>query len=292
MSNSVLIQGITRESHESAIRRLLALTNPRCITIAVAFLTAHGLAPISHALARVSSRTTVFAGVRNGITSAQGLSNLLQLSCSIYAVDTGSRSLLFHPKIYAARSAEEARLVVGSANLTRGGLISNIEASLCLILSLRDSANATFVADLESQLHGMISEYPDHVTPVPDGTTIQTLLDSGRLVDEDAAVAPTPASKSRVRQSDPPRVMPLKTSMTPAAVRHRSTAAARSTPAPSSLSPPSQLVWQSNPLSRRALNIPHGPTTNPTGSMFFTKGAMDDIDQRHYFRDEVFDHLD
>ena len=26
--------------------------------------------------------------------------------------------------------------------------------------------------------------------------------------------------------------------------------------------------------------------------MFFTKGAMDDIDQRHYFRDEVFDHLD
>ena len=291
MSNSVLIQGIADDNHESAIKHLLALPNPQCITIAVAFLTARGLSGIRQAIAQVSSRTTVFVGIRNGITSAQGLSSLLQLSCSIYAVDTGSRSLLFHPKIYAARSPQEARLIVGSANLTRGGLLSNIEASLCLTLPLYDSANATFVADLESQLYGMISEYPDHVTSISDDPTIQMLLDSGRLVDEDTVVPPTPTSS--VHQSDPPRVMPLKTSFTHSTVGPRSISAAnRSTSIPSSISPPSQLIWQSGPLSRRALNIPDGPATNATGSMFFTKGPMGNIDQRHYFRDEVFKHLD
>ena len=53
----------------------------------------------------------------------------------------------------------------------------------------------------------------------------------------------------------------------------------------------SKLVWQSNPLSRRHLNLPSGSNTNPTGSMFFSKGTMDEIDQRHYFRDDVFSEL-
>ena len=52
------------------------------------------------------------------------------------------------------------------------------------------------------------------------------------------------------------------------------------------------LVWQSNPLTRRPLNIPAGNNTNPTGSMFFTKGQTADIDQRHYFREEIFGALD
>lgn len=51
------------------------------------------------------------------------------------------------------------------------------------------------------------------------------------------------------------------------------------------------LVWESGPLKRRDLTIPKGAKTNPTGSMLFTKGAMKHIDQRHYFRDNVFNAL-
>ena len=292
MSNRVLLQAITDQNHEAAIRHLLALPSPERITIGVAFLNAHGLSAIGHAIARVSARTTVFVGIRNGITSAQGLTNLLDLSCSIYVVDTGSRSLLFHPKIYVARNSDEARLIVGSANLTRGGLISNIEASICLTLRLCDSTNATLVADLENQLDGMISAYPDHVNLLSDRSEIRALLDSGRVVDEDMVIAPTPATGS-VPRSDPPRVMPLRISSTPSAVRHRPAPAAKPAMAarPTASTAP-QLVWQSGPLRRRALNIPDGTTTNPTGSMFFAKGAMENIDQRHYFREEVFEQLD
>jgi hypothetical protein len=51
------------------------------------------------------------------------------------------------------------------------------------------------------------------------------------------------------------------------------------------------LVWESKELTERDLNIPKGNNTNATGSMFFSKGYMKDIDQRHYFRNDVFDKL-
>jgi hypothetical protein len=56
-------------------------------------------------------------------------------------------------------------------------------------------------------------------------------------------------------------------------------------------SKPSKLLWTSGPLSQRDLNIPKGSNTNPTGSMLFKKGKTEGIDQRHYFRDEVFSAL-
>jgi hypothetical protein len=52
------------------------------------------------------------------------------------------------------------------------------------------------------------------------------------------------------------------------------------------------LVWESKELTERDLNIPKAPDTNPTVSMGWKKGAFDDIDQRHYFREEVFSDLD
>ena len=96
MPATVLLQGITSANHETAVRSVLALPDPERITIGVAFLNARGLSAVGHAIARAAPRTTVFVGIRNGITSAQGLTDLLQLGCSIYAVDTGSRSTLFH----------------------------------------------------------------------------------------------------------------------------------------------------------------------------------------------------
>jgi hypothetical protein len=44
-------------------------------------------------------------------------------------------------------------------------------------------------------------------------------------------------------------------------------------------------------MKERDLNVPTGSKTNPTGSMLFKKGLNEDIDQRHYFRDEVFNSL-
>jgi len=50
-------------------------------------------------------------------------------------------------------------------------------------------------------------------------------------------------------------------------------------------------LWVSKPLTSRDLSISTSATTNVTGSMLFTKGLLKDVDQRTYFREEVFQHL-
>ena len=57
-------------------------------------------------------------------------------------------------------------------------------------------------------------------------------------------------------------------------------------------------VWKSIPLTERDLTIPSGKKvnatgkkTNATGSMLLSKGAYENIDQRHYFRENVFNLL-
>ena len=63
-------------------------------------------------------------------------------------------------------------------------------------------------------------------------------------------------------------------------------------PVPAIPNPDFVLIWESKGLTERDLNIPSGSGTHATGSMLWKKGAAEDIDQRHFFRDEAFDGLD
>ena len=153
--------------------------------MSVAFMNERGLSVLNDALAPVAPLTTLLTGIRNGITSAQGLQKSLEIGCTTYAVDTGSRAVIFHPKIYFSRNNNEARLIIGSSNLTIGGLNSNIEASLFLTMELSEPDNAALVAELEGKIDDMIAEYDEHVFLVSDNSLIQRLLDGGvaRLVE-------------------------------------------------------------------------------------------------------------
>ena len=216
----------------------------------------------------------------------------MDLGCRTYTVDTGSRNIVFHPKVYYARNREEARIVVGSANLTVGGLVSNVEASLALTLELCNDSDAAVYSKLESMFQQLASEYTDHVRLISDITDIRRFFDSGRVVDEMEEPAPEPTMQSNNPEIDVLNRMPLRTHTSP--VRNRRM---ERSPEDTELIGPSdarlhsKLVWQSNPLTRRDLNIPTGPITNPTGSMLFSKGATEEIDQRRYFRENVFPEL-
>lgn len=309
MGRKILFQGATPETHLAAVRHVLAIPNPQTVIFSTAFMNRGGLLQIRESLEPVAAVTTIIAGIRNGITSAQGLLAALEFGCTALAVDTGSRNVIFHPKIYFARNATAARLVLGSANLTIGGLNSNIEASVTMTLDLGVKDDADFVADIQAKIAGMQADYPKHVFNVPDAAAVALLLEAGRVVDESIVAAPTPGGSSGNRDLDTIPKMKLKTppikrpTMPPVAAAPAAVAPAPAPAAPAAapataLVPAApvrdrlSLVWESRPLTRRYLTIPTGANTNPTGSMLFTKGAMDDIDQRHYFRDEVFNGLD
>ena len=163
MSKNMLLQGITQDSHVAAVRGLLGIPHPEKVLLSVGFMTEGGLLALEAALSQVAERTTIVVGIRNGITSAQGLSKSLEIGCTTYVVDTGSRDILFHPKIYFARNAAEARIIIGSANLTPSGLSSNVEASISLKLGLIEPENATFVADIEAKIGSVVAGYPENV---------------------------------------------------------------------------------------------------------------------------------
>ncbi|MBY8964295.1 MAG: phospholipase D family protein [Donghicola eburneus] len=317
MASKFLLQGVTTDSHLDEVRDALQLADIERVLISVAFLNQRGFALLADLIKPVADKTTVFVGIRNGITSGQGLLACIECGCATYAVDTGSRSVTFHPKIFLAKSAHEARIVLGSANLTVGGLNGNIEAGLKIAADLAVKADADLVEDLVAKVDGVRTGFPQHVFQIRDKQDVMALLKTGRLTDENRMPPPTPSGSSTNRDLDKIPKMELKkkalkyapvTVLTGqgtteeasaiAAADAATTAAegvadgAEDAPGVATPSAPAtdrlKLVWTSKPLTRRALNIPTAGSTNPTGSMFFTRGATEGIDQRHYFREEVF----
>ena len=298
-----ILQAVTTANHAQAIQTLLKLPKPTQIVVSVAFARTSGLEAIDASIKPVAAKTKFFVGIRNDITSIQAVKQLLALKLDLYAVDTGSRQIIFHPKLYLAANASNAIAIVGSANMTFSGLHNNIEVSTSMALDFaKNPADKTFVDTVVSAFDAMLAAHPKHVFKIRDEKHATQLFEEGRLSDETLVIAPT--SGSSVRKGDRDDLAPMKlnrmnrphppkTKTVPAkaAVPAKSTSAKAVPPASKPIKGTKYLVWESKPLNERDLSIPKGKNTNPTGSMGFKKGLYDDIDQRHYFYDEVFNDL-
>ena len=134
-----ILQGFTARTHGDAVRELFDVDEIQRVILSVAFVTESGVQQIARELTAHGARLIVFAEIRNDITSHQGLVRLHSIRGStLYTVDTGSRTVLFHPKVYLVRGRTLARASsVGSANLTLGGLNNNVEAGMLLDFDLK-----------------------------------------------------------------------------------------------------------------------------------------------------------
>ena len=289
------LQAVNNEDHLAPAREVFGLGELQTATISTAFMTASGLSLLQGVLEPIADRARIFVGIRNGITTVQSIQKALEIGCETYMVDTGSRQRIFHPKMYYSRSAVRAKLLLGSANLTMGGLRTNIEASV--MQELDTAADAAFLTDLEGKLDAMIADYPDNVIRAVGDAQLAEFQRAGRLTDERKRRPPAPAGSSTDRELDTVPKMGLHTSPlnvpSPAAPP---VVAAPPVPAPAVPVPPAtperlEEVWESKELTRRDLNIPTAEGTHRTGSMLLKVGNYVGIDQRHYFRDEVFSAL-
>ena len=307
-----ILQAVTKATHAKAVRELIQLPDAKRILVSVSFVREAGVTAIEDAIKPLANRVGFFVGIRNDITSIQAVKRLLSLKVSLYAVDTGSRHIIFHPKLYLALSDTEGRGIVGSANVTFSGLHNNIEVSTVARLDLANAADKKFADDVTTAFLDLVKNHPSHVFEIKDEKHAEELFESGRLTDETIIRAPTVAGTIKKGHSDkleqmklsftsPPKTttttVTTKTTSVPVASGGSSVAvlvgAMPGKPAPTAAPPPSNvpyLVWRGKPLSRRALTIPTGTNTHPTGSMGWTKGVFE-IDQRHYFREEVFKDL-
>lgn len=295
----LILQGITKRTHAAMLDDMFSVEVERAI-ISVAFVSQDGVNHIEPLLAAHAEKIIVFAGIRNEITSAQALKRLLEIGVSLYAVDTGSRGLLFHPKLYHVRGSDMVSLSVGSANLTLGGMNNNIEAGILLELSLGDKDHSAFVEKLETSFDGLAAAHPGNVFEIVDEAAVDQLLDAGRLIAETAAPPPRVITKAKAGSTDPTPRMKMQpkpvrgkvkskvpVQLVPTATAAKGNAAGAST----TIAPELELVWESKPLSRRSLGIPTGQNSNPTGSTTLGSGSFTHIDRVTYFRNDLFGHL-
>ena len=291
------LQAVTAANHAESIRTLLQLSKPTQIVVSVAFARKTGLEAILESIKPLAKKTKFFVGIRNDITSIQAIKQLLALKIDLYAVDTGSRQIIFHPKLYLAANNSHAIAIVGSANMTFNGLHNHIDVSTRMALDFaQNPADKTFVDTVITAFDTMLAAHPKHVFKIKDEKQATQLFEEGRLADETIVVAPT--SGSSVRKGDRDDLTPMKLVRVnrPLAPKVKAAPAKATVPAeaPGRAKPikgTKYLVWESKPLSERDLNIPKNANTNPTGSMGFKKGLYDQIDQRHYFYDAVFNDL-
>lgn len=296
-----ILQGLTADTHAEAIRRIFETPDIRQVILSVAFINEEGVLLLENEIRSVSDKTKVFAGIRNDITSQQGLARLLNFGATVYAVDTGARTTVFHPKVYLAKGLNEARLVIGSANLTLGGLNNNIEAGMAMDFDLSDLSEKTLVESIENEFLNLIARDPEHVVLIDSVEQLEMLKQNGRVLDESEVLPPRPVVKgtkpsndiiSRIQLNVPRRYRTIKKTR-PTLVVQKSPVDSDVTEVAVTVNKGSlKLVWESKPLEERDLNIPSGTNTHATGSMSLDKGLLArDVDHRHYFRDEVFSQL-
>jgi len=228
------------------------------------------------------------------------------MNIEVYAVDTGSRNTIFHPKLYFAGNEENANIIIGSANLTFSGLHNNIEASTFIRLDLSNPADKKFAEEATNAFSNMLIAHPHHVFLIENEQQADELFNAGRVADEKVIPAPSPSSSVSDGDRDelPPMnlnkiIRPHKKSSdiqpNPVIVNDLSANNLQLALTAETVQPVmtgnKYLVWESKKLKERDLNIKNSPNTHVTGSMGFNKGAFDDIDQRHYFRENVFQNL-
>ena len=186
MSTRLILQGFRAETHLDALQQLLRAPATERVIISVAYLNLGGIELVADDLTALAERVSVFAGIRNAITSKQGLNRLLTAGVKLFVVDTGARGVIYHPKLYLGRSDTEASLLVGSANLTMGGLNNNIEAGVKITLDLTCPVDEDLQQTTEAQFDELPAKYPQNVIAVATAGEIEDLLASGRVVDEQA----------------------------------------------------------------------------------------------------------
>lgn len=116
------------DNHLSLLEKLLPQATEVFIT--VAFFKESGFKLIKPYL-DAGVKFTIMAGVNFGITDPTALEKLMDYedNCKVYLSKLTSK-IIFHPKMYLVRTQKTCHIIIGSANLTNGGMQANNECSI------------------------------------------------------------------------------------------------------------------------------------------------------------------
>jgi len=154
---------------------------------AVAFIKRSGTKHISDALRDFAKRgvISISAGIDSGGTSAEGLWDLIEAvrPKGKLWIFHNTNSSTFHPKIFLFKNADAADLVIGSGNLTEGGLYTNYEGGIRLELSLPNAADRLLLERIEATLDEWSTAVPGLCSRL-DAALLKKLVESRKVLVE------------------------------------------------------------------------------------------------------------
>jgi len=160
------------------------------LRVAVAFMSDRGLAiirPSVTAAIRAGATVEFLVGLDMRTTEPEALRAVLDMTSDsekvamyCYAGLTGVGT--YHPKLYLSRMPDVATFIVGSSNLTEGGLKRNVEINVLIEADIRDE----LVSDIHTA-YNRLKFHPERV--IPDGefiTLYAELRDRERATEQSA----------------------------------------------------------------------------------------------------------
>ena len=240
----------------------------------------------------------VIVGISLGGTSKQALASILELADDAYVFHVPGRT--FHPKVYIASGPTAAAVLVGSHNLTGGGVRGNFEAGVLTELDLHDDADSRFFRAASGYVDRLVSD--EEVCRRLDASFLEELIGNARypLADEerpsadtDHVEAPTSASVAEEPLNSPELFgssdFELRSRSAPGREERPPVTEPAAPPVPIRAdSPP-----ENDPVVRRwfkrlpAADAQHLTTSHPSRTMTLVQ-SRHPIDAGIYFREELF----
>lgn len=281
------------------------LSDPKItrLEIAVAWAKRSGLRFIREQIEDFTARggeLHLIIGIDAGGASRQGieLAYSLATTCAIFHHPS---SRTFHPKAYIATGTNCAQAIIGSNNLTQGGLFENFETSIRLFLDPSNETDARHLAEIQRLFECYRTAGNCYVEL--DETLLCELLNSPLydIEDEDQSSAVTRTGNITTEDRESNRVI-----FGPGtAVLSKAPQSSRLVGAGENVTRKSRLVENSSPprsdraglttvqarwykkLSAADAQRPEGANTNPTGHLTLVK-AQHPIESASWFRDSFF----
>ena len=152
------------------------------LTIVVAFAKNSGVLRMKDSLTKFRARggqVNVYLGVDLGGTSYEALTNLRTHVDRLWVVHS-DRGQTFHPKIYNFVGKEHSEVIVGSHNLTGGGLWTNFESSAIFTEPLHNGESPRAQQQFEDFL-GNLNSMGSAIMPIATQEDIEKLLEAGYI---------------------------------------------------------------------------------------------------------------
>ncbi|MEA3402328.1 MAG: phospholipase D-like domain-containing protein [Armatimonadota bacterium] len=152
-----------------------AISQAEDVRLAVAFASANGVRLLEGALAEAldcGAHVELLIGLDGEVTEPDAIRLLFCLTggsenAHLYCHPPAALGSSYHPKVYWTSRQDAATIVVGSSNLTRGGLSSNAEINVVIDAESREEiVSDTFSAYLRLKLKARTVEADDDLLAV------------------------------------------------------------------------------------------------------------------------------